>query len=239
MLKVLLTGPSGRLGPHLLGPFREHYDLATFDLQPSDEPNHFVGDLSAIEPLRAAMRGRDVVVHLAATSDEAPFVESLVGPNVIGVYNVLEAAHLEKVRRVVFASSIQAVGFGWRESGKPIDVVSPPRPSTLYGATKIMGETMGRYYHDRRGLEFISLRIGAFQTYDSGAFQQKWCHELWLSPRDAVGIFRAAIEHEGIGYGIANATSVTLVERMALQPARDLLDWEPQDRVADYLGDNC
>ncbi len=233
MLKVLLTGPSGRLGPHLLGPFRERYELSTFDLQPSDEANSFVGDLSEIEPLRAAMRGVDVVVHLAATSDEAPFVEKLVGPNVIGVYNVLEAAYLEKVRRVIFASSIQAVGFGWRENARPLDVVSPPRPSTLYGATKIMGETMGRYYHDKHGLEFISLRIGAFQPYDSPLLKHQGIRELWLSPRDAVGIFYAAIETGGISYGIANATSHTTIERMALQPARDLLNWEPQDSVSD------
>ena len=238
MLKVLLTGPSGRLGPYLAEPFRQIYDLATFDLQPSDEPQSFVGDLSDIEPLRAAMRGRDVVVHLAATSDEAPFVEQLVGPNVIGVYNVLEAARLEGVRRVVFASSIQAVGAGWHANPHPIDVVSLPRPSTLYGATKIMGETLGRYYHDKHGLEFISLRIGAFQPYDSPHFKRGWCRELWLSPRDAVGIFRAAVEKADIGYGIANATSRTLVERMALQPARDLLGFEPQDDVADFMEQN-
>lgn len=104
------------MGPHLLGPFRERYELSTFDLQLSQQSNSFVGDLSEIEPLRAAMSGVDVVVHLAATSDEAPFVEQLVGPNIIGVYNVLEAARLEKVRRVVFASSIQAVGFANRNT---------------------------------------------------------------------------------------------------------------------------
>ena len=232
MLKVLLTGPSGRLGPHLVRPFRERYALSTFDLLPSHEPNSFAGDLSEIEPLRDAMLGVDVVVHLAATSDEAPFVEKLVGPNVIGVYNVLEAARLENVRRVVFASSIQAVGMGWRDNPTPIDVVSPPRPSTLYGATKIMGETMGRFYHDKHGLEFISLRIGAFEPYDSRKLHKKVFQELWLSPRDAASIFRAAIEKTGIGYGIVNATSRTAVERMALQPARELLGWEPQDSIA-------
>ncbi len=233
MLKVLLTGPSGRLGPHLIGPFRERYELSTFDLAASDEPRSFVGDLSEIEPLRAAMRAVDVVVHLAATSDEAPFVEDLVGPNIVGVYNVLEAAHLENVRRVVFASSVQAVGFGWREAAQPIDVVAPPRPSTLYGATKIMGETLGRYYHDKHGLEFIALRIGAFQPYDSPLLRHRTLRELWLSPRDAASIFCAAIETSGIGYGIANATSRTPIERLSLQPARDLFNWEPQDSLSD------
>ena len=236
MLKVLLTGPSGRLGPHLLEPFRERYELSTFDLLPSEEPNSFVGDLSEIEPLRLAMRGVDVVVHLAATSDEAPFIEKLVEPNVIGVYNVLEAARLENVRRVVFASSIQAVSFGGRGDARPLDVVSLPRPSSLYGVTKVLGETMGRFYHDKHGLEFIALRIGAFEPYDSPKLQKEGYRNIWLSPRDAASIFCAAIEKEGIGYGIANATSRTPNERMALQPARDLLGWQPQQTVADIPG---
>ena len=239
MLKVLLTGPSGRMGPHLAGPLRESYDLRTFDLKPSDEPNHFVGDLSRIEPLREAMRGADVVVHLAATSDEAPFVEELVGPNVIGLYNVLQAAHLEKVRRVVFASSIQAVGAGRRDKTQPLDVVSLPHPSTLYGVTKVLGETMGRYYHDKHGMEFIALRIGAFEPYDSPNLRHGGYRGIWLSPRDAAGIFRAAIETEGIGYAIVNATSRTPTERMDLQPARDILGWEPQEHSDDFKPDDA
>ena len=235
-LKVLLTGPSGRLGPHLVAPFRERYDLSTFDLVASDEPDSFVGDLSEIEPLRAAMRGVDVVVHLAATSDEAPFVEKLVGPNVIGLYNVLEAARLESVRRVVFASSIQAVGLNGRGNEEPTGVTELPRPNSLYGVTKVMGETMGRLYHDRYGLEFIALRLGAFEPYDSPNLKHKGYQSIWLSPRDAAAVFCAAIEKEGLGYGIANATSRTPIEHLALQPARDLLDWEPQETVADIPG---
>lgn len=237
MLKVLLTGPSGRLGPHLVGPFRDCYDLATFDLQPSPEPQSFVGDLSEIEPLRAAMRGVDVVVHLAATSDEAPFIEKLLEPNVVGVYNVLEAARLENVRRVVFASSIQAVGFNRRNESKKMDVVSLPRPNSMYGVTKVWGETVGRYYHDKHDLEFIALRLGAFEEYDSPRLAHQGMRNIWLSPRDAVGVFRAAIEKEGIGYAILNATSITPVEQMELQPTFDVLGWKPQEKPEDFVAE--
>ena len=235
MLKVLLTGPSGRMGPHLVGPFRERYELFTFDLQPSNQPNSFVGDLSEIEPLRAAMRGVDVVVHLAATSDEAPFMEKLLEPNVIGVTNVLEAARLEKVRRVVFASSIQAVGLNERNSSEPTGVEMLPRPNSMYGVTKVWGETVGRYYHDKYKLEFIAIRLGAFEAYDSPNLTKRGYRAIWLSPRDAVGVFRAAIETDGIGYAIVNATSITLKEHLSLQPARELLGWEPQEKPSDFV----
>jgi uronate dehydrogenase len=219
------------MGPHLVAPFREAYDLKTFDL--SGNGADFEGDLTQIEPLRAAMKGREVVVHLAATSDEAPFVETLVPNNVIGVYNVLEAAHLEGVRRVIFASTIQAVG-GNLSADVPFENQAPPRPSTLYGVTKVLGETMGRWYHDKRGLEFIAIRIGAFQPYDSPYFAKQWGRELWLSPRDAATLFRAAIETPDIGYAIVNGTSNTFAEKLSLRPARDILGWEPQDDARDY-----
>ena len=219
------------MGPHLVAPFREIYDLQTFDL--SGNGGDFEGDLSQIEPLRAAMKGCEVVVHLAATSDEAPFVEILVPNNVIGVYNVLEAAHLEGVRRVVFASTVQAVA-GNLSAEVPFENQATPRPNTLYGVTKVLGETMGRWYHDKHGLEFIAIRIGAFQPYDSPHFAKPWCRELWLSPRDAASLFRAAIETPGIGYAIVNGTSKTFVEKLSLRPAREILGWKPQDDARDF-----
>lgn len=213
----------------MIGPFSKRYDLATFDLVSSDSSQSFVGDLSEIESLRAAMRGRDVVVHLAATSDEAPFMEELLEPNVIGVYNVLEAARLEKVRRVVFASSIQAVGLNRRDSKEPTGVAMLPRPNSMYGVTKVWGETVGRYYHDKYDLEFISVRLGAFEPYDSPKLRHQGMRNIWLSPRDAASILCATIETENIGYAIVNATSRTPEEHLSLQPARDVLGWEPQD----------
>src|SRR4051794_34050121 len=106
-LKVLLTGPGGRVGPHILPTFVERYDLTVVDLKPVDGiESTVITDLQDRELLKNAMTGCDVVVHLAATSDEAPFVEQLVPNNVVGMYNVVEAARQAGVRRMVFASSV-------------------------------------------------------------------------------------------------------------------------------------
>src|SRR5687767_11394918 len=92
-LKVLLTGAGGRISAHIVGPFREVYDLRTLDLRPvPDDPNAITADLQDFEALKRAMEGRDVVVHLAAVSDEAPFLEKLVPHNIIGLYNTYQAA---------------------------------------------------------------------------------------------------------------------------------------------------
>lgn len=231
-MKVLLTGPSGRVGPHLAPPFRAKYELVTFDLPGKNAD--FEGDLSDIEALRRAMRGVQVVVHLAAISDDAPFIEQILPSNVIGLYNTLEAARLEGVRRVVWASSVQAVG---RNPGGPSHSVTPeevPHPHNLYGVSKVWGETLGRFYHDKHGLEFIALRLGAFEGYDSRFLREGICEKIWLSPRDGARIFELAVEKPGLGFLVANATSHTSHPFLSLESARQMLGFEPQDDTRDF-----
>jgi nucleoside-diphosphate-sugar epimerase len=234
-LKVLLTGSQGRMGPNLVAAFRERYDLRTYDLKAApDDANAFQGDLQDFAALKTALQGVDVLVHLAATSDEAPFVENLVPNNVIGMYNSFQAALECGVRRIVFASTCQTMSFNWRgkENVSPLE---PPRPSTLYGATKVLGETVGRWYHDKHGLEFIAIRIGAYQPYDSDWLKQGRAGDIWLSPRDAVQLFQLAIEKPEVGYAVVCGTSKTPVERMSLQEAREVLGYEPMDKTTDYF----
>lgn len=236
-LKVLITGVSGRVGPHLFDGFKDHYDLRTFDRRPfSGDPACFLGDLTDRASLDRAMEGREVVVHLAATPDEAPFVEDLVPNNVIGLYNTFEAAREAGVRRFVFASTIQTISCYPRET--TVQITDPPRPVTLYGVTKVLGETMGRWYHDKHGMEFVGVRIGWFQPYDSPVLREKeGIRNSWLSPDDAVSIFRAAVEKPGLGYTLVMASSVTVHEFMSRAPAREALGYEAKDNVRDYIGE--
>lgn len=234
---VLLTGPGGRIGPHILPTFHQQFDLKILDRRPIEgEPETIVADLSQIETLAAAMQGCDTVVHLAATSDEAPFVEELVPNNVIGLYNVFEAARAAGVKRVVFASTVQAIGF--HAHGHTVQDTDLPRPVSLYGVTKAMGETMGRYYHDKFGLEFIAVRIGWFLDYDHERLKLGHANAIWLSPRDAASFLAQCVTAENIGYAIVHATSKTTFERMSLAPARDYLGWEPEDSAPQPEGQN-
>ena len=70
-----------------------------------------VADVADAAAVREAVRGMDAVVHLAAQPHDVPFPE-LVGPNVVGLYNVMNAAREEGVRRLVVASSMMVVA-GW------------------------------------------------------------------------------------------------------------------------------
>ena len=233
-MRVLLTGPSGRIGPHLVGPFQEKYDLRLFDLQRNDSPairpnvEQFVGNLTDIAALQAAMEGVEVVAHLAATSDEAPFIEQLVPNNVIGMFNVLEAARECGVRRVVFASSIQAFGRALHGDNGPVET-NVNHPNSLYGVTKIMGEQMGQWFHDKHGLEFVALRLGWVEPDEKMRQSSGGIRNIWLSMRDAARLFICAIDAPDIGFAIVNGTSKTGIERMSLRSAREILGYEPQD----------
>ena len=112
-LSVLLTGSSGVIGKHLVEPFKKHYRLVTFDRNPSQNRGvNVVGDLCDFKGLKATMKGIDVLVHLAATSDEAPFTKELLPNNILGVYNAFQAAYEAGVKRIVFASSCQTRRWG-------------------------------------------------------------------------------------------------------------------------------
>lgn len=244
-LSVLLTGSSGVIGQHLVEPFRKHYRLITFDHRPGlDQRGDVVGDLCDFERVKAAVKGVDVLVHLAATSDEAPFTTQLLPNNILGVYNAFQAAYESGVKRIVFASTCQTVTM-YPIDGR-VQISQPVRPGSIYGATKVFGEVLGRYYYERFGIEFIGLRLGAFEGYDHPDLRNpSWLWRLWLSPRDAVSLFRRAVEKSEVGYALVFGTSLTKPEYLSLQPARELLNFVPQDdvtkvaRLTDGLSDDA
>ena len=231
MKKVLLTGTGGRIGKYMTPAFREWFDLRTLDRAASEvDPNPILSDLQEIDILKRAMEGCEAVVHMAATSDEAPFLDDLVPNNIVGLYNMLEAARETGVKRFVFASTVQTVGFNPPDT--TIEITDPVRPVSLYGATKVLGEVMGRYYHDKFGLEFVGVRIGWYHPYESDILRTSLgARQIWLSPNDCNSLFRRAVEKPDVGYALCFATSKTSFERLSLKPAKEYLDWEPADDI--------
>ena len=229
-LTVLLTGAGGRVGPSVIAPFKERYNLRLLDKNPIPGEDTLLSDLSDVSVLEAAMQSVDVVVHLAARSDEDDFDTQLLAPNIIGMHNLMEAAKNANVKRVVFASTVQTVGHFPRE--KKIEVTDLPRPNGKYGATKVWGETLGRLYYDRHNIEFVAVRIGWFQDYDSPHLQAgKGARSIWLSPRDCGEIFVRAVETPDVGYSIVFATSLTETERLSRDTLKSILHYTPQDDV--------
>lgn len=231
---VLITGAAGRIGTCLHEGLRHEFRLRGFDRR---EPaaafsgGFFQGELTDYDGLKQAMDGAQAVVHLAATPGDAPFIEDLTPNNIIGVRNAFEAAREAGVRRVVYASTCQVVTGGYPHE-QTVTTLDPPRPLSVYGATKAFGETLGRWYHDKHGLEVVTIRIGWFLAYDDPLLREnRDARHLWLSPRDAVGLFRCAMQKEAVSYAVVFGTSQTEREWLSRRETRELLGYEPEDRV--------
>jgi uronate dehydrogenase len=162
-------------------------------------------DLADFAATRHAMSGVDVAVHLAAIPHEDSF-DRLLEANVRATYNVFEAARQAGVRRVVLASSYHVTGFYRRD--QRIGPSAPVRPDTMYAVTKVFGEAVGRLYADKWGIEVVCVRIGAFQERpQSQRPQSRDAVGSWLSPRDALRLFTAAITAPQVGYVVVYGAS--------------------------------
>ncbi len=118
-----------------------------------------VGDIRNYETCVISAQGVDVIIHLAANTGVAPSVENPrtdMETNVIGVFNMLEAARKVNVRRFVFASSGAPIG----EVEPPIHEELAPHPVSPYGASKLAGEGYCSAFYRTYGLETVSLRFG-------------------------------------------------------------------------------
>jgi uronate dehydrogenase len=226
--RVLLTGAAGKIGSCVRSGLRDELDdLRLTDVRdpepPPVPPETFVAaDLADREAVLRAVEGVEAVVHLGAVPGEAAF-EELLGPNVVGSFNVFDAARRTGVRRVVYASSNHVTGFYPVE--ERLTGAEPPRPDGLYGATKAFGEALGRMYSDRFGLEVVCIRIGAFDERPSQP------HELhmWLSPGDAVRLFRACLTAPDVGFLTVYGASANSRSWWDLGEAGRRLGYEPHD----------
>ncbi len=189
--RVLITGSNGLIGRTLIDAWRQSDAYHPVGLARSNGPHTDIrADITDLDAVAAAMVGIDAVVHLAATSAvESPW-EAVRDSNLIGTYNVFEAARRAGVGKVVFASSNHAVGtFETNhrpdlydlDDGRSIDHMVEIQPDSLYGVSKVYGEAMARYYVEHHGLSAVCLRIGSW-TGDDAELAPK---QLWGSTKDA------------------------------------------------------
>jgi uronate dehydrogenase len=205
MKKLVLTGAGGRLGSYLREPLSKLAEtIVSTDILDEvgtlfENETYAKADLANFQAMSDVIEGADMVVHFGAVGDEAPF-EQIVGPNIVGAYNVWEAAYQHGVKRVVYASSIHAVGMYPRNEFIGTDV--PHRPDTFYGLAKCFAEDLGRLYFDKRGLESVHLRIlSCAQVTSVRALG------TWLSYEDMVELVKRAIDTPVTGFAVIYGVS--------------------------------
>lgn len=235
--RVLITGATGGIGLVLCDRLADDYELVMHGRTPRSERQERElrkADLTDYDDMRPLMDGVDTVVHLAGASSPEATWEDVLGPNLIGTRNVYEAARDAGVRRVVYASSNHASGMQDRDGDWPVYTAQLPRADSLYGVSKVFGETLGRYYHDAFGLSVIALRIG-WMSQDPLAADAELLRAMWLSEDDTERVVRAAIETD-VPFGIYYATSDNPNRRYDLTDAMLELGYRPQDSWTDREG---
>jgi NAD(P)-dependent dehydrogenase (short-subunit alcohol dehydrogenase family) len=241
--KVLITGAAGRIGSSFAEQGHAEYDFRLM-VQTTEDPakmetlKHFGevvrAELSDRARLQELCTGVDTVVHLAADPNPNGTWDSLLPNNIIGTYNLMWAAKSAGCRRVIFASSIHAVGgYGPEVQVKAGD---PVHPGDLYGVSKCFGEALGRYMAEQEGLSVIAIRIGGFQPPEQiAAADSVNLADSWISPRDLFQLFDKCIAADHLRWAVFNGLSGNACNRLDISDARQLLGYAPRDDAADIV----
>jgi uronate dehydrogenase len=199
MQSVLITGAAGGIGTRMRALLKNVYRLRLSDLrEPKDlaAGDEFIAaDLADMAQVEKIVAGVEGVIHLGGISGEAAW-KDIHNSNIVGCYNLFEAAYRAGVKRVVFASSNHAVGFYPRR--RKIGPDEPIRPDSRYGVSKAFGEAVGAFYAYKHGLRVTSLRIGNFG--DAPIDHRRLA--IWISPDDLAQLIRIGLEHPDLRYEI-------------------------------------
>jgi len=199
MQKILITGAAGDVGTRLRKLLKGVYSLRVSDIRkPADlgaDDEFVAADLGDYEQTKQITAGIDGIVHLGGYSVEGPW-ETIHKSNIVGCYNLFEAAYRSGVKRIVFASSNHAVGFYRRDQKIGVDVTV--RPDSRYGVSKAFGEAVGALYADKHGLQVTCIRIG--NVGDKPLDKRRL--SIWVKPEDLAQLIRIGLEHPDIRFEI-------------------------------------
>ena len=169
-MTTLITGGAGFLGAYLTKlVIAEGEKPVLLDPAPipatlksvSDKIEYVQNSLDCLSLLINIIRKYSVerIFHLggmlSAPSDENPW--AAFNTNVVGTYNVFEAARLEGVKQVVFSSTIAV--YAKDLPATPVDDKTLQRPTSMYGSTKVFCELLGRFYARKFDLDFRAIRL--------------------------------------------------------------------------------
>ena len=233
---VLLTGAGGDIGTEFRRYVGDRYTMrlagrSDIPLAEGEQAEVISLDIADLDACQTACQGIDTIVHLAADRRMyAEFYDSLIENNIKGAYNIYRAAKDQGVRRVIFASSVNAVaGAPTRHQAQTDEV---PTPLNIYGASKVWGEALGAYFNAVEGLGGFAIRIGAFKPNfeELGDEAAPARHiSMLVSPRDLSQLIVRCIETDVTGFHIVHGLSNNALPFMDIESTKSLLGWEPED----------
>lgn len=236
-MRILLTGGSGKAGRHVVpyvveqGHLVTNVDRVPLGLDGVTDLDVELTDLGQlVSALRmpasfddlegAAFPGYDAVVHLAAVpaillrADNATYVN-----NVVSTWNVLEAAAVLGIRKVVFASSETTYGVCFAQGERrpeylPVDEEHPTVPEDAYATSKVANEVTARSVQRRTGADVYGLRINnviepheyaeRFPAFLTDPAQRRRNLFAYIDVRDLAQAIDRCLRTDGLGYEVFN-----------------------------------
>lgn len=203
--RLLITGAAGSLGAQLRGGIGHLCEtLRLVDRRPMGHSKQyeelFEGDLNDLDFARLVTKDCDAILHFAGTPKEQSFQE-ILKDTLPAAYNLYEAGRLNGVKRIVYASSIHAVGYHPVEELP--DTNAMHRPDSFYGLSKCFTEDLARLYWDKFGIESVCLRICSCFPEPADR-RMLWS---WLSFADCIRLVEASLSAQRVGFSIIYGTS--------------------------------
>ncbi len=239
---VLITGARGNIGTKLRAHFTSlGWSLRLLDVNAGGDSAVAAADLSKWdEAWVSQFAGVDAVIHLAGRPSPRTSWADAVTFNFDLTQNVYEACVRQGAKRLIFASSNWAVA-GHRFDDLELTPDIEPRPVNAYGVSKLVGERLGRSYHERDGLSVICFRIGYLQRDDNqpGAHMGwgSWGQLMWLSNRDLCNAMERAVLAEGVGFAVLNLMSDNPGMRWDIETTKRTIGYAPRDGAAPVMSD--
>jgi nucleoside-diphosphate-sugar epimerase len=262
-MRILVTGSEGLLGSWTVPALREAgHEVFTLDMKAraanADSSHHTAGDLREVSVARNAVPGMDAVVHLAAMPYDAATADQVLAINVQGTWNICTACQEAGVSRIVYASSINALGAvgGYRPAQYlPIDDAYPCHPAPGYQLSKYLSDKICASYTYRYEITTISLRFGLIVSPQPRG--RRWSifsmppevrlrmgrDEYWayVDARDAAAAIVKACSVEDVGHGayliFADDTTVDVPTAQLVAKHYPDTPW-PNVSLESYVADN-
>lgn len=197
MKRLLVTGAAGGMGRALRSRFSglaetiRLSDRAEFG--PAGEGEEIrICDLADAAAVKELVADCDAIVHLGGVSVEDKF-SKIMEANLLGLYNLYEAARAHGRPRILFASSNHTIGY--YPQTQRLKGEEPFRPDGLYGVSKVFGEALARMYYEKFGQETALVRIGSCTPRPTN----RRMLSTWLSYDDFVDLARCVFRAPVLG----------------------------------------
>jgi hypothetical protein len=211
---VAVTGAAGRVGRITADALAGRYRLRLIDLDwpetPTDDPltpavddaERVACDLRDADACADVLESVDFLVHLAAQPSPQIEVREAVEDVAMPTAHLVNAARRSGLQRVVFASSIHAMGLYERDGQHPIEPTWPTRPCCEYGTAKVFSENLLRLLVERTSVSVVALRLGLTGKLPDTRYEAG----QWLGDDDFGRLLRGALTAElrfGAYFGVS------------------------------------